>query len=151
VGAGTVLDEKQAAACIAAGAQFLLSPSLNLDVVRHANEAGIAVIPGAFTPTEIVTAWKAGADMVKVFPVSAGGGPAYIKAIRAPLPQIELVPTGGVTLETASAYIQAGASALGVGSDLADAKALKEGRTDSIVKRVHILRSIVDHARAELR
>ncbi|HXY41612.1 MAG TPA: bifunctional 4-hydroxy-2-oxoglutarate aldolase/2-dehydro-3-deoxy-phosphogluconate aldolase, partial [Vicinamibacteria bacterium] len=108
VGAGTVLDAETACACIAAGARFVVSPALNLDTVRACNEAGVAVLPGALTPTEVVTAWRAGADLVKVFPANAVGGAAYIKSLKAPLPQVGLVPTGGVNLQTAKEFIKAG-------------------------------------------
>jgi 2-dehydro-3-deoxyphosphogluconate aldolase/(4S)-4-hydroxy-2-oxoglutarate aldolase len=128
VGAGTVLDAKTAAACIDAGARFIISPSLELEVVAHCNQAGVAVMPGALTPTEIVKAWRSGADMVKVFPCSAVGGASYLKAVKAPLPQVELIPTGGVSLETAASFIKAGAAALGVGGDLVDVEAVKSGR-----------------------
>ena len=120
VGAGTVLDAKSARACIHAGAQFIVSPALNLETIACCRELDVAVMPGALTPTEVVQAWDAGADMVKVFPAGAMGGATYIKSLKAPLPQIELVPTGGVTLETAASFIQAGAAAIGVGADLVD-------------------------------
>jgi 2-dehydro-3-deoxyphosphogluconate aldolase/(4S)-4-hydroxy-2-oxoglutarate aldolase len=147
IGAGTVLDPKAAAACISAGATFIISPSLELDVVAHCNQAGVAVLPGALTPTEIVRAWRAGADMVKVFPCSAVGGASYLKAVKAPLPQIELVPTGGVNLETAAAFIKAGAAALGVGGDLVDLEAVRAGRAAVIGERARKYLEIVRQAR----
>jgi 2-dehydro-3-deoxyphosphogluconate aldolase/(4S)-4-hydroxy-2-oxoglutarate aldolase len=149
VGAGTVLDAKSAAACIAAGAVFIISPSLELDVVAHCNQAGVAVMPGALTPTEIVKAWRSGADMVKVFPCSAVGGASYLKAVKAPLPHIELVPTGGVSLETAAAFIKAGAAALGVGGDLVDVAAVKTGRGDEVAAKARRYLEIVKEARAK--
>src|SRR5215212_6433683 len=118
VGAGTVLDPETAEACISSGAQFVVSPALNLETIACCRERDIAVMPGALTPTEVVQAWNAGADFVKVFPAGAVGGPAYLKSLKAPLPQIELVPTGGVSLKTAADFIKAGAAALGVGADL---------------------------------
>ncbi len=148
LGAGTVLDAKSAEACVAAGAQFIVSPGLDLDTVAYCKRAGIAVFPGALTPTEILTAWKAGADMVKVFPASAMGGASYIKAIKAPLPQIEMVPTGGVSLDTAAAFIKAGAAALGVGGDLVDLEALRSGRGEVIAERARKYVEILAQARA---
>jgi 2-dehydro-3-deoxyphosphogluconate aldolase/(4S)-4-hydroxy-2-oxoglutarate aldolase len=148
VGAGTVLDANSAAACIAAGAQFIISPSTELEVIAYCNEAGVVVMPGALTPTEIVRAWRAGADMVKVFPCSALGGASYLKAVKAPLPHIELVPTGGVSLETAAAFIKAGAAALGVGGDLVDLEAVRSGKAHVIGERARKYLEIVREARA---
>jgi len=102
VGAGTVLDPEVANACISVGAQFIVSPALNLETIKFCRDQDIPVMPGALTPTEVVTAWNAGADFVKVFPCGAVGGAGYIKSLKAPLPQIELVPTGGVSLKTAT-------------------------------------------------
>jgi len=135
VGAGTVLDAETAKACVSAGAQFIVSPALNLETIAYCNEQDVAVMPGALTPTEVVTAWKAGADFVKVFPAGAVGGASYLKALKAPLPQIELVPTGGVSLKTAADFIKAGAAALGVGADLVDIKAIREGQSGIITER----------------
>ena len=118
IGAGTILDADGARACIDAGARFVVSPSLDVPTVETCRALEVPVFPGALTPTEIVTAWKAGADAVKVFPAGAVGGAAYIKSIKAPLPQIELIPTGGISLKTAADFIAAGAMALGVGADL---------------------------------
>ena len=118
IGAGTVLDADGARACIDAGARFVVSPSLDVPTIETCRALEVPVFPGALTPTEIVTAWKAGADAVKVFPAGAVGGAAYIKSIKAPLPQIELIPTGGISLKTAADFIAAGAMALGVGADL---------------------------------
>ncbi|HVO09893.1 MAG TPA: bifunctional 4-hydroxy-2-oxoglutarate aldolase/2-dehydro-3-deoxy-phosphogluconate aldolase [Vicinamibacteria bacterium] len=147
VGAGTVLDAETARACIAAGARFVVSPALNLETVRACNEAGVAVLPGALTPTEVVTAWKAGADLVKVFPANAVGGPAYIKSLKAPLPQVGLVPTGGVNLQTAKEFIKAGAAALGVGADLVDLQALRRGEASVITERARQFLALVREAR----
>jgi 2-dehydro-3-deoxyphosphogluconate aldolase/(4S)-4-hydroxy-2-oxoglutarate aldolase len=118
LGAGTVLDAGTAARCLAAGAQFLVSPVFDADTVALANREGKVVMPGALTPTEVLAAWKAGSDFVKVFPCGNVGGPAYIKALKAVFPQIPMVPTGGVNLATAEAFLRAGASALGVGREL---------------------------------
>jgi 2-dehydro-3-deoxyphosphogluconate aldolase/(4S)-4-hydroxy-2-oxoglutarate aldolase len=147
VGAGTVLDPETARACILAGAQFVVSPALNLATIACCHRYGIPVMPGALTPTEVVTAWEAGADMVKVFPCSALGGASYIKALKAPLPQIDLIPTGGVNLETAADFIKAGATALGVGADLVDLKALREGKAALLTERAQKLVGIVRAAR----
>ncbi|MCG6928037.1 MAG: bifunctional 4-hydroxy-2-oxoglutarate aldolase/2-dehydro-3-deoxy-phosphogluconate aldolase [Acidobacteria bacterium] len=148
VGAGTVLDPDAARECMDAGARFIVSPSLNLDTIALCNEAGVAVLPGALTPTEVVTAWRAGADMVKVFPAGAVGGPSYIKALKAPLPQIDLVPTGGVNLKTAGDFIRNGASALGVGADLVDVTALRRGEAATITERAREYVRVVREARA---
>jgi 2-dehydro-3-deoxyphosphogluconate aldolase/(4S)-4-hydroxy-2-oxoglutarate aldolase len=118
VGAGSVVDAIAARACIVAGARFIVSPVLSTEVMALCHEEDVVVIPGALTPTEIVAAWSAGADLVKVFPVAAMGGASYIRALKAPLPDIELVPTGGITLENAAGFIEAGAAAIGVGADL---------------------------------
>ena len=148
VGAGTVLDPETATRCIEAGARFVVSPALNLDTVATCREAGIAVIPGALSPTEVVTAWRAGADLVKVFPAGAVGGPSYIKALKAPLPQIDLVPTGGVNLKTAGDFIRAGASALGVGVDLVDLAALRRGEASVLTERARQFVEAVREARS---
>ena len=134
IGAGTVLDAETARACILAGAQFIVSPALDLRTIELCRKYGVPVLPGALTPTEIVTAWQAGADAVKVFPCSAVGGAKYLKAIKAPLPQIELIPTGGVSLATAAEFLEAGAFALGVGGDLVDNKAMAEGHPEIITE-----------------
>jgi 2-dehydro-3-deoxyphosphogluconate aldolase/(4S)-4-hydroxy-2-oxoglutarate aldolase len=147
VGAGTVLDDKTATACIAAGARFVVSPALNVDTIACCRRHEIAVMPGALTPTEVVQAWNAGADFVKVFPAGAVGGPSYLKALKAPLPQIELVPTGGVSLKTAADFIKAGAAALGVGADLVDIKAIREGQASLITERAKQFVEIVREAR----
>jgi 2-dehydro-3-deoxyphosphogluconate aldolase / (4S)-4-hydroxy-2-oxoglutarate aldolase len=132
IGAGTVMDARTAEACVDAGAQFIVSPALDLETIAYCKKMNIAMMAGALTPTEIYTAWSAGADLVKVFPAGAVGGASYLKSIRGPLPHIRLVPTGGVSLQNAAAFIEAGAEALGIGSDLIDVKALKEG-IDSVV------------------
>jgi 2-dehydro-3-deoxyphosphogluconate aldolase / (4S)-4-hydroxy-2-oxoglutarate aldolase len=134
VGAGTVLDPEAARKCLAAGAQFIVSPALNWETIACCREQNAAVIPGALTPTEVLNAWNGGADLVKVFPAGAVGGPSYIKSLKAPLPQIDLVPTGGVTLATAAAFIQAGAAAIGVGTDLVDIPAIRSGQAEKVTK-----------------
>jgi len=134
VGAGTVLDSETARACINAGAKFIVSPALNLETIACCRELDVPVMPGALTPTEIVTAWNAGADFVKVFPCGALGGASYIKSLKAPLPHIELVPTGGVTLTTAAGFIEAGAAAIGVGADLVDVKAIRAGQPEKVIE-----------------
>src|SRR5262249_60418335 len=118
VGAGTVLDSETARACILAGALFIVSPALDLDTIACCRRYSIPVMPGAMTPSEVVTAWKAGADLVKIFPAHALGGPSYLKALKAPLPQVELIPTGDVSLTNASHFITAGAAATVVGTDI---------------------------------
>jgi 2-dehydro-3-deoxyphosphogluconate aldolase / (4S)-4-hydroxy-2-oxoglutarate aldolase len=147
VGAGTVLDGETALACIRAGARFIVSPALNFETIKVCRGEGIAVMPGALTPTEVVQAWNAGADFVKVFPAGAVGGASYLKALKAPLPQIELIPTGGVSLTTAGDFIRAGASALGVGADLVDLKAIREGEANLITERAREFVRIVRDAR----
>ncbi len=133
LGAGTVLDPETARAALINGAQFLVSPSLNLEVIKVSNRYSAVVIPGALTPTEILTAWEAGADLVKVFPIAQVGGPAYIKALQGPLPHIPLVPTGGVNLQNAGEFIKAGAAAIAVGGELVDKKAVAEKKYSIIV------------------
>ena len=147
VGAGTVLDPEIAEACISSGAQFVVSPALNLETIACCRRLDVAVMPGALTPTEVVQAWNAGADFVKVFPAGAVGGASYLKALKAPLPQIELVPTGGVSIITAPDFIRAGAAALGVGTDLVDIEALREGQAAHITERAKQFLQIVREAR----
>jgi 2-dehydro-3-deoxyphosphogluconate aldolase/(4S)-4-hydroxy-2-oxoglutarate aldolase len=149
VGAGSVLDADSASTVIAAGASFVTSPSCDVEVVKYCNATDLAVFPGALTPTEILAAWKAGADMVRVFPCSALGGPSYLKALKAPLPQIDLFPCGGVTLQNAAAFIEAGACVLGVGRDLVDLASLREGRLDRIAERAHLFTELVRDARGD--
>ncbi len=147
VGAGTVLDPETAVRCIDAGAQFILSPALNLATIATCRERDVAIIPGALTPTEVVAAWTAGADLVKVFPAGSVGGPGYLKALKAPLPEIDLVPTGGVDLDTAGDFIRAGAAALGVGSALVDLAALRRGEARVLTERARRFVEIVQAAR----
>jgi 2-dehydro-3-deoxyphosphogluconate aldolase/(4S)-4-hydroxy-2-oxoglutarate aldolase len=147
VGAGTVLDAQAARQCFDAGAEFLVSPGLDLGTIKAAQDAGKLIMAGALTPTEVITAWKAGADFVKVFPASAVGGAAYLKALRGPLPQVPLVPTGGVNLNTAADFLRAGASALGVGGELVLAAALKTGETAQITALARQYLEIVQQVR----
>lgn len=133
-GAGSVLDADTARACIAAGARFIVSPVLDLDTIAYCRKHDIAVLPGALTPTEVLRAWNAGAGLVKVFPAGAMGGASYIRSLKAPMPQLELVPTGGVTLATVADFIQAGAAAVGAGTDLVNLEALRCGRPEVITE-----------------
>ncbi len=149
VGAGTVLDPETARACILAGAQFVVSPALNLETIAMCRRYGVPIMPGALTPTEVITAWTAGADFVKVFPAGSMGGASYIKNLKAPLPQVKIVPTGGVSLKTAADFIKAGASALGVGADLVDVKAIRAGDAHVVTERARQFVEIVKAARAE--
>ena len=147
MGAGTVLDPETGRAALLAGAQFIISPTLNLDLIQLAHRYSAVVIPGAMTPTEILAAWNAGADMVKVFPAAQLGGPEYLKALRGPLPQILLVPTGGVNLQNAGAFIKAGATALGVGGELVDKKAVKEKKFNIITENTRAFLKAIREAR----
>src|SRR6516162_7242950 len=131
LGAGTILDPETARAALLAGAEFIVAPTLNLEVIRACQRYSKLVMPGAFTPTEILTAWEAGADVVKVFPADVLG-PAFFKAMRGPLPQVRLMPTGGVDLPTAADFLRAGACCLGVGGQLVEPKAVAEGNFDRI-------------------
>lgn len=132
LGAGTVLDSETARACILAGSAFVVSPMVDETIITCSRTYGVPVLPGALTPTEIVRAWRAGADMVKVFPCSALGGASYVKSLKAPLPQIDLVPTGGVSLATVADFIRAGASAVGAGADLVDVTKARENKASAV-------------------
>jgi 2-dehydro-3-deoxyphosphogluconate aldolase/(4S)-4-hydroxy-2-oxoglutarate aldolase len=134
LGSGTVTTAKEAEATIDAGAEFVVSPSLHLEVIEATKAAHKLSIPGALTPTEVITAYRAGADYVKIFPCSAMGGAAYLKALLAPFPFLKLIPTGGVTLDTAECFLKAGARALGVGGDLVNLTAVDEGRPEVITQ-----------------
>jgi 2-dehydro-3-deoxyphosphogluconate aldolase / (4S)-4-hydroxy-2-oxoglutarate aldolase len=148
IGAGTVLEVETARRCRDAGAEFLVSPGLNVETVEFAVRESMLIMAGALTPTEVITAWKAGADFVKVFPCGQVGGAKYIKALKGPLPQIALVPTGGVNLSTAAEFFEAGAAALGVGSELVQPEALKSGRPETIVESARKFVAIVKQFRA---
>jgi len=151
VGAGTVVNVEAARRCLDAGAQFLVSPGLNVQVIQLAANEGKMMMAGALTPTEVITAWEAGSDFVKVFPCGQVGGAKYIKALKGPLPQVQLVPTGGVNLSTAAEFIEAGAAALGVGGELVQADALKSGKPEIIVENARKFLAIVKDARARMR
>jgi len=148
IGAGTVLTPDQAEACIDAGAEFIVSPGFDAPTVELVLKKGLPCMPGALTPTEVITAWKAGVDMVKIFPCSAMGGAKYLRALKGPLPQVKMLPTGGVNATTAHEYLAAGASALGIGSELVVASALAAGELDVITARAKELVDAVAAARA---
>jgi 2-dehydro-3-deoxyphosphogluconate aldolase/(4S)-4-hydroxy-2-oxoglutarate aldolase len=148
MGAGTVLDPETGRAALLAGAQFIVTPTLNVDLIQLAHRYSTVIVPGAATPTEILAAWNAGADMVKVFPAAQLGGSEYLKALRGPLPQILLVPTGGVNLQNAGAFIKAGATALGVGGELVDKKAVKEKKFEVITENTRSFLKAIRDAKA---
>jgi 2-dehydro-3-deoxyphosphogluconate aldolase/(4S)-4-hydroxy-2-oxoglutarate aldolase len=147
IGAGTVLDAEAAKRCIDAGAEFLVSPGFDLATVQLARQRGKLMMAGALTPTEVIAAWKAGSDFVKIFPCGTVGGAKYIKALKAPLPQVPMVPTGGVNLDTAADFIQAGADALGIGGELVSAAACKSGNLSVITEAARLYVDIVREAR----
>jgi 2-dehydro-3-deoxyphosphogluconate aldolase / (4S)-4-hydroxy-2-oxoglutarate aldolase len=148
VGAGTVLDEETAALCVDAGARFLTSPGFVPEVVAYANKVNVAVLPGALTPTEIIAAWKAGSDFVKIFPTGHIGGVQYVRAIKVPLPQVPLIASGGVNQSTASDFILAGATAIGVGGELLPKEALHFRQEDRIRELAGRFIAAVKDARA---
>ena len=148
LGSGTVTDAVECAATIDAGAEFVVSPSLHLDVIAETKKRDKVSLPGALTPTEVITAWRAGADFVKVFPCSAMGGASYLKSLKAPFPYLRLVPTGGVTLQTAASFLEAGASALGVGADLVNLQALADGKPEVITQTARGYIEVIARARA---
>src|SRR5713226_3230556 len=147
LGAGTVLDPETARACMLAGAEFFVTPSLKISTIEMCQRYSKVIMPGALTPTEVLTAWEAGADLVKIFPCGNVGGPKYIRALKAPFPQIEMVPTGGVNLDNAAEFFRAGASAIAVGSELVNAKALAEGKFDAIEQSARQFLAAVAEAR----
>jgi 2-dehydro-3-deoxyphosphogluconate aldolase/(4S)-4-hydroxy-2-oxoglutarate aldolase len=148
LGSGTVTTAAEAEATIEAGAEFVVSPSLHPEVIAATQARGKVSIPGALTPTEAITAWRAGADYVKIFPCSAVGGAGYLKALLAPFPELRLIPTGGVTLQTAVDFLKAGARALGVGSDLVNAQAIAQGKPESVTATARAYLNIVAKFRA---
>jgi 2-dehydro-3-deoxyphosphogluconate aldolase/(4S)-4-hydroxy-2-oxoglutarate aldolase len=150
LGAGTVLDPETARACMLAGAEFFVSPNLRLSTVEMVKRYSKVVMPGALTPTEVLTAWEAGADIVKIFPCGNVGGAKYIKALKAPYPHIELIPTGGVNLETVGDFLKAGACAVAVGAELVDAQSIREGRLEVIEERARKYLAAIAKARAEM-
>lgn len=149
LGAGTVLDPETARACHLAGAQFFVTPSLNLRTIEMAHRYSRPIFPGGLTPTEILTAWEAGADGVKVFPCNALGGAKYIKSLKAPFPHVDLIPTGGVNLETVAEFLTAGSTAVGVGSELVDAASVKSGSYEVVAERARKFREIVASVRGK--
>ncbi len=150
IGAGTVLSAEAARRCLDAGAQFLVSPGLNLKTVEFAGREDKLIMAGALTPTEVITAWEVGADFVKVFPCGQVGGAKYIKALKGPFPEVPLVPTGGVNLNTAAEFLEAGAAALGIGGELVQADALRSNKPEIIVENARKFLAIVKQTRERL-
>jgi 2-dehydro-3-deoxyphosphogluconate aldolase/(4S)-4-hydroxy-2-oxoglutarate aldolase len=147
VGAGSVLDPETARLCILAGAQFVVSPVTNVKTIEMCQRYGIAVLSGALTPTEAITAFQAGSDVVKIFPCSAVGGASYLKALKAPMPQLQLIPTGGVSLATAESFLKAGAFALGVGGDLVNSNAKTEEEFNTMTENAKKYLAIIQNFR----
>lgn len=147
LGAGTVLDPETARIALLAGAEYIVSPCVNLDVIRMCKRYGKLVMPGAFTPTEVLTAWEAGADIIKIFPAEIGG-PGYLKALHGPLPQVRLMPTGGVDLNTITDFLKAGACAVGIGSQLVEKKAVETGNMARIKELASQYSQLVKQFRA---
>src|SRR5262245_9767491 len=148
LGAGTVLDPETARACMLAGAEFFVTPALRVSTIEMAKRYSKVICPGALTPTEVLAAWEAGADVVKVFPCGNVGGAKYIKALKGPFPHIEMIPTGGVNLETAGDFLKAGACAVAVGGELVDGKALQAGRFDELEEKARQYLAVIAKARA---
>ncbi|HVT95318.1 MAG TPA: bifunctional 4-hydroxy-2-oxoglutarate aldolase/2-dehydro-3-deoxy-phosphogluconate aldolase [Bryobacteraceae bacterium] len=148
LGAGTVLDAETARICMLAGAEFIVTPSLKVATIEMAQRYSKVIVPGALTPTEVLTAWDAGADAVKVFPAGSLGGAKYIAALRGPFPQIEMIPTGGVNLQTAGEFLKAGACAVGVGKDLVDGETIRTGKYEVFEDRARKFIAAVKAARA---
>jgi 2-dehydro-3-deoxyphosphogluconate aldolase / (4S)-4-hydroxy-2-oxoglutarate aldolase len=151
LGAGTVLDAETARIAMLAGAEFFVTPSLRLATIEMVKRYSKVIFPGALTPTEALTAWEAGADAVKIFPCGNVGGPKYIKALKGPFPQIEMIPTGGVNLETAGEFLKAGACAVAVGGELVDGKLIKEGRFDLLEEKARQYLAAIAKARGEMK
>lgn len=149
LGAGTVLDPETARACMLAGAQFFVTPSLKPATIEMVRRYSKVIMPGALTPTEVLTAWEAGADVVKVFPCGNVGGAKYIKALKGPFPQIEMVPTGGVNLDTTVDFLKAGACAVAVGGELIDAKSIAENKYEVFEERARLYLEKVREARSQ--
>lgn len=147
VGAGTVLNAATAQRCIDAGAEFIVSPGFNEKTVESVKRSQKFMMAGALTPTEVIAAWESGSDFVKIFPCGTVGGAKYIKALKGPLPQVPMIPTGGVNLETAADFIRAGAEALGVGSELISSQALKSGDTEAITQAAQQFLAIIREQR----
>jgi 2-dehydro-3-deoxyphosphogluconate aldolase / (4S)-4-hydroxy-2-oxoglutarate aldolase len=151
IGAGTVLNAEAARRCLDAGAQFLASPGLNLPTVELAAREGTLIMAGALTPTEVMAAWEAGGDFIKIFPCGQVGAAKYIKCLKGPFPQIPFVPTGGVDLKTAGEFIEAGAAALGIGGELVQAEALKSNKPEIIIENARKFLAIVKQAREQMK
>jgi 2-dehydro-3-deoxyphosphogluconate aldolase/(4S)-4-hydroxy-2-oxoglutarate aldolase len=151
LGAGTVLDPETCRVCMLAGAQFFVTPALNFKTIEMAHRYSKPISPGALTPTEVLAAWDAGADIVKIFPCDNVGGPKYIKALKGPFPQIEMIPTGGVSLTTAGDFLKAGACAVAVGGEMIDSKTIKEGNYAIFTERARRFLDAVKTARAEMK
>ena len=147
MGAGTVLDAETARISMLAGAQFIVCPSLRLATIEICKRYSIAVCPGALTPTEVLAAWEAGADVVKIFPCGNVGGASYIKALKGPFPQIQMIPTGGVNLQTIGDFLKAGACAAGVGGELVDARSIQEGHFEVVEERARQFLAAIARAR----
>lgn len=151
IGAGTVLDPETCRICMLAGAEFFVTPSLNLATISMAQRYSKPICPGALTPTEVLSAWQSGADIVKIFPCDNVGGAKYIKALKGPFPQIEMIPTGGVSLTTAGDFLKAGACAVAVGGELVDAKTIKDNKYEIFTDRARQFLEVVAKARAEIK
>jgi 2-dehydro-3-deoxyphosphogluconate aldolase / (4S)-4-hydroxy-2-oxoglutarate aldolase len=151
LGAGTVLDPETCRICMLAGAEFFVTPSLDRATIEMAKRYSKVILPGALTPTEVKTAWDAGADIVKVFPCGNVGGPKYIKALKGPFPQIEMAPTGGVNLETTPEFLKAGACSVAVGGELIDPKTISEGKYEVFTERARQYVEIVRKTREEMK
>ncbi len=149
VGAGTVLDTEMAQRCLDAGAKFLTSPGLVMEVVEFAVKKDVVIFPGALTPTDVIAAWKAGADFVKIFPCAPVGGPSYIQALKVPLPKVPLIASGGVNQQSAANFIRAGATALGIGSELIPHEALQRRQEAQIHELARRFLAMVKNTRAE--
>jgi 2-dehydro-3-deoxyphosphogluconate aldolase / (4S)-4-hydroxy-2-oxoglutarate aldolase len=150
IGAGTVLDAQTAARCLDAGAQFVVSPGFDPATIAFVKGRGVVIMAGALTPTEVIGAWKAGSDFVKIFPCGTMGGAKYIKALKGPLPQVPMIPTGGVNLETAADLIRAGSEALGIGGELVSGSALAAGDTKPITEAARNYVGIVQETRKQI-
>lgn len=150
VGAGTVLDAQTAARCLDAGAQFVVSPGYDPETIGFVKSRNVLIMAGALTPTEVIGAWKAGSDFVKIFPCGSMGGAKYIKALKGPLPQVPMIPTGGVNLETAADLIRAGSEALGIGGELVSVPALAAGNTKPITEAARKYVAIIEETRKQI-
>ena len=150
LGAGTVLDPETCRACMLAGAQFFVTPALKLSVIEMVRRYSKVIVPGALTPTEVLTAWEAGADAIKIFPANAMGGAKYIKSLKAPFPQIEMIPTGGVNLETTPEFLRAGASAVAAGAELIDERTIQSGKYEIFEERARQFVEAIRKCRAEM-